>query len=458
MDVVAHVLPQRRAPVALRDDVLGPGDRQRRHGLDRPAPLVRLAGIGLVELLGRHLRRRRLVHPDLVVEPAGGLRSALHHQVAPDLVGVVAQPVRIASGGRQQQQPRRLDRVAGDGDGTGALAVLAPVVEVGDAGGPTGGVVDEDAADHAVGTDLGTVREGVGDVGDQRAGLGVDLAPLQAEAAVDAVRPVAEAAVGDRDRADPGLDAGRLRAAQEDVAVATDRVGVVRVRVRVAPRPVLAGDRQLLLDRLVERLQLAVGQWPVGPYPVRTEGMEVGRVEARRVAGVVHHRPADAASGVVRAQRDGVAAADLARFGPVQRVRPALVGDPVPVRVPERPGVQADHLPAGAGQALGEDAAAGTGAHHHQVDLVLEVVAAHVPPQLMIRAAAVLGDEPGRLVTRPDLAVVASHRSASLPDRSACSCLARSMRSANGTGSRSKASATSHFSRALTPGFRYPRG
>ena len=96
--VVAHVLPQRFAPVSLRGDVFGPGDRQRADGLDGPAALVGLARVGLVELFAADLRRRRLVHADLVVEPAGGLRGALHHQVAADLVVVVAQPVRDTGG------------------------------------------------------------------------------------------------------------------------------------------------------------------------------------------------------------------------------------------------------------------------------------------------------------------------------------------------------------------------
>ena len=49
VDVVAHVLAQHVTPVALGDDVLGVGDRQRRHALDRePAPVV-LGRIGLVE-------------------------------------------------------------------------------------------------------------------------------------------------------------------------------------------------------------------------------------------------------------------------------------------------------------------------------------------------------------------------------------------------------------------------
>ena len=207
MHVVAHVLAQRGAPVALGGDVLGPGDRQRRDGLDGEPALVVLGRVGLVELLAADLGRRRLVHPDLGVEAAGGLRRALHHQVAADLVEVVAQPVREASGGGVEQQPRRLDRVAGDRDHPGPLEAGDAVADVVHAGGPAGALVDLDAGDHAVGADLGAVGERVGDVGDQRRGLGVDLAALQAEAAVDAVRPVAEAAVGDRDRADLRGDA-----------------------------------------------------------------------------------------------------------------------------------------------------------------------------------------------------------------------------------------------------------
>ena len=68
--VVAHVVAQGRAPVALGGDVLGPGDRQRRDGLDGEPALVGLGRVGLVELLGADLGRRRLVHAHLGVEPA----------------------------------------------------------------------------------------------------------------------------------------------------------------------------------------------------------------------------------------------------------------------------------------------------------------------------------------------------------------------------------------------------
>ena len=52
------------------------------------------------------------------------------------------------------------------------------------------------------------------------------------------------------------------------VGAAGDRVGGVRVAVRVPPRPVLPGDRQLALDALVVRLEVPVGDRPVGADPV----------------------------------------------------------------------------------------------------------------------------------------------------------------------------------------------
>src|SRR6185503_459133 len=113
-------------------------------------------------------------------------------------------------------------------------------------------------------------------------------------------------------------DADRLRTAQEDLAVATDPVRMMRVAVRIAPWPVLPGHRQFLLDRLVVRPEVPVVDRPVRADPVLAEGAEVGRMEARRVAGVVHHRAADPAAGVVRAERYRIGAADLAWLGPVQ--------------------------------------------------------------------------------------------------------------------------------------------
>ena len=291
------------------------------------------------------------------------------------------------------------------------------------------------------------MRQRVGHVRDQRAGLRVHLASLQAEAAVDAVRPVAERAVGDAHRADAHLDPRGPRALPSAPGGARDRMRAVRVAVRIAPRPVLAGDGQLALDALVVRLELVVRIRPVGADAVFGLRAEVGRMEPRRVAGVVDHRAADAMAGVVLAQLDVVAAADDPLVGPVDRVRAGLVGDPVAVRVPERPLLEHDDAPALAGEPLREQAAAGAAADDRDVDLVVVAVAGH-RARLRDRAAVhveqlvgvVSGGVDGPLEEQPPL-----HRSTS-------------RRRTSSTGSSSNASSPSHCSVSPAPSRLYPRG
>ena len=248
---------------------------------------------------------------------------------------------------------------------------------------------------------------------DQRARLGVDLASLQAESPVDAMRAVAEPAVRNGDRSDLGRDAQLPGAAQEHLAVAAHRVRPVRVAVRVAPGPVLARDRQFLLDRPVVRQQVAVAERPVRAHPVLAEGGEVAGMEARRVARVVHHGAAHAAARVVRAERHRVGPADHPRLGPVQVMRRGLVAEPVGVRVPERPGVQGGHPPAGPGQPLQQHRAACPAAHDDQVDLVSVGELPHVAAEPMVRPGAVVGQQPGRFVPITDLAAHSPSRTGS---------------------------------------------
>ena len=356
---------------------------------------------------------------------------------------MVADAVGVRCAGRAQQQPRRLDRVRGHRDRGRPLNPLATIAQIADAG-RAAGLVDLDVADHAAVAHLDAVRERVGKVGDERAGLRADLAALQAEAAVDAVRTVAERAVDDRHRADPHLDPRLLGAAQGALGHPAQGMRRVRVAVRVAPRPVLAGDRQLLLEALVVRLEVAVGDRPVDADAVARIRLEVRGMEARRVAGVVDHRPADAVAAVVLAELDGVLSADHALLGPVEVVRSRLIGDPVAVGVPERPGLEDGDPPAAAGEALGEDTAAGARADHDEVDLVLVAEPAH---RLRLRHGAAVDVEQERRVVlrrahgalekaRPPR--IGAHRS---PPRSATS----------GTGSTSTSSSPSQLSRSPTP-------
>ena len=274
MVVVAHVLAQRRAPVAVREYVLGPLDRQRPDGLDRRSR----ARTRAPDRSRRTARRRSpAAAPCTCASPPGkrpgDLRCALHHHVPTDLIGRVGEPAREAAARGVEQQARRLDRVAGDSDRVGALKVFSSVlVEVRDPGDPAGRLVELDPRRHAVSADLGAVRDRVRDVGDERRGLGVHLAALQAEPAVDAVRTVAERTVRDPDRSDPDLDPELPRARPGALRATRDRVRAMRVAVRIAPRPVLAGDRQLELEALVMALEIAVGDRPVGADAVSGRG------------------------------------------------------------------------------------------------------------------------------------------------------------------------------------------
>ncbi len=246
------------------------------------------------------------------------------------------------------------------------------------------------------------MRQRVRDVGHQRRGLRPDAAALQTESAVDAVRPLPESAVGDRHRADAGSDAQAAGAAQEDLAVAPDRVRAHRVAVRLAPGPVLPSDRQLLFQRSVIAANVVIVDGPIGADAVARGGAEVAGVEARRVAGVVHHRSADASAGVVRSQWHRVAAADHPGIGPVQVMRSGLVGHPVPLWIPERPGFQCGDAPAGPRQSLQEHRSAGPAADDDHVDLVPVVEPAHVVDQRRRHAVATVREQPGRFVAVTD--------------------------------------------------------
>ena len=324
-------------------------------------------------------------------------------------------------------------------------------MQVTDPGHAPGRVVEHHLGGHAVRADLGAVLDRVGNVGHQRRCLGVDLAALQAIAAVDAVRTVAERAVGDADRPDAHLDAELAGAVARGVGAAGDRMRRVRVAVRVAPRPEVAGHRQFELEALVVALEVGVADRPVLPHPVATADLEVGGMKSRAVAGVVDHRAADPVPAVVLAELDRIRAAGDAVVGPVEPVRSGFVGDPVLVGIPERAGLEHHDLPAASRQPLSERAAAGARADDHEVDRERVVVARH--PLARHRAAVDVEQERRVVVGRPQRA--AQQRAQLVP----AAHVPRTPRcSVSLTGSRSNAGAPSQLSRWPTPSRAYPRG
>ncbi len=329
-------------------------------------------------MLRRDLRWRRLVHPQLCGVAAGGLGRPLDHDIPPHLVIVVAEAARVSSAGRVEEQARRLDRVAGDRHRTSALVIRSSVavVDIRDPGGPVP-PVDLDTGGHGSGAHLHTMGESIGKVGDVGAGLGVDLAPLQAVPAVDAVRPVAEGAVDDADGANAHGQTQLVGPLPDHGGGAADRVGREGVAVRIPPGPVLPGHRKLTLHLLVVGFQVPVRDRPVGADAVAGEGLEVGRMKAGGVARVVDHRAAHPAAAVVLAQLDGIGATDDALVRPVDAVGTGLVAHPVLVRVPEGPRLENHDAPSVARQPLGQDRATGTGADDAEVDLIAFRVPVH---------------------------------------------------------------------------------
>ena len=202
--------------------------------------------------------------------------------------------------------------------------------------------------------------------------------------------------------------------------------------------------------------QIRIGDRPVGSDAVTRVDLEVGRVKARGVSGVVDHRAADAPPGVVLAQLDRVRAADDPRLGPVERVGAGLVRDPVLVGIPERPGLQHEHPPAPAGEPLRQRGPAGAGADDQHVDRLVARVTAHpLPPRhaatvrVEQEGGVVLGRAPGALRrdTQPSF-TPGPARARRRPDRSRTPAAPPSARAARGRAVRTRAGRRAHRSRS----------
>ena len=212
---------------------------------------------------------------------------------------------------------------------------------------------------------------------DERAGLGVHLAPLEAEAPVDAVRPVPEAAVRDRHGAHAHLDAARACPLPRPFGGAAHGMRAMWIVVRIAPWPPLPGHGELTLEHAVVLAQVGVADRPVSPDAVHRTGREIRGMKPWRIAGEVRHRAAHAEAAVVLPHLDGVLPGDDSGVVPVEMRRAGLVRHPVAVGVPERPPLQDDDAPPGPRKPLGEHAAPGAAADDRHVDRLVVAEPAH---------------------------------------------------------------------------------
>src|SRR5215469_7869754 len=136
-----------------------------------------------------------------------------------------------------QQQPWRLDRISAYENNSRTLKVLlALCVKIHNTI-CTPVVAHRHSRDHAAIANLGAILQRVRHVRYQRGGLRSDLAPLDAEATIDAVRPITMRGRENRYRptgthCNPQLCAAR----NQRVANAAHRVRRVRMSMRFSPR------------------------------------------------------------------------------------------------------------------------------------------------------------------------------------------------------------------------------
>ena len=326
-------------------------------------------GIGLVELLGQRVRGRRLVHAHRLIEAAQHHVAGLRHQVAADGAAGVGEPVLESRAGGVQQQARRLNGVAGDDDRLRALEVRHCHRDRSSDTGDAAVFAQFDARDHAVVADLRALFERVGNMGDQRAGLGAHFAALDAEAAIDAVRAVAVRAGENGNRAaDRHRDVERGAALDQRVADAAHRMRPVGIAVRMAPGIIRGpGDRHFQFELLIVGLNVFVGDGPVGADAIARVDLEVGRVKPRRERGPVHRAAAHALAAVVRAEGQRIGAAGDARIVPVELCEPASSLTQSRSVSQNGPASKPNHVEAGAGQALQQHAAGRAHADDHVI-------------------------------------------------------------------------------------------
>ena len=329
----------------------------------------------------RHLRATLEVHParhDRVDRPAH-----VPHEIAAHLTGRVGHPVRILRRRRVQQQTRRLHRVAGDEDGARLLfMVIARLVGIDHAGDRAARVVG-DAQRHAFGPQLemsGRLR--LRDLGVERRPFRADGAACHAEADLMARRPpVARLGIDRHVAAVELLVADALRARGQHFVV------VVAGQPRDAVR---AGDAELVLGLVVERLEFLEAQRPVQQVgaldlAVDRARLELVFLEAQRGAGPVHGGAADRLADPERQAGIERAGAD-ALVEPAQPAehRVVVVDDVAqPSRGPASR--QTTSMPFCA-SSFDECAAAGAGADHHNDGVVLQIKClghGSFPPQVL---------------------------------------------------------------------------
>ena len=233
--------------------------------------------IGLVKFFGQGVRRRRFIHPYRLFETSQDNVSRLRHQIAADRAAGVGESIFEAGASGVQQQPRRLDGITTDNHRLRFLemccAVVVEIMYAGDAS----LFAQFHSRDHASVANLRAIFQSVGNMRDQRAGLRTDLAALNAEAAIDAVRPVSMRTGENGNRAaNRNRNVERGTTANQRVADAAHGMRSISVSMRMSPRIVgRASDRHFQFQLLVIRKNILIRDGPVDAHAVAGIDFEV---------------------------------------------------------------------------------------------------------------------------------------------------------------------------------------
>ena len=232
--------------------------------------------------------------------------AAVEHQVLADDAARVGQAAAETIRLRVEQQPRRLGAVRADDDRLGALEELAlcraskyftPVTR------PRASVSILRTYEFGR-ISQRPVATATGNHRDERAGFRADLAAeAEAEAALHAGRPagygVDAIASGAGNAVQPSFGAPRLE--QHSRGLRRMRRHRIRSRPRRIERPRRAGHADFPVDLRVVRLEILIGDGPVGEAgardrPLHARFLEIDLAEAPEVRREVHARAADAAA------------------------------------------------------------------------------------------------------------------------------------------------------------------
>ena len=150
---------------------------------------------------------------------------------------------------------------------------------------------------------LGTVGNGIGHMGNQRACFRTDLAALQTKSAIDAVWTISVRCGEDRNRPSRNCANPQFRTpTHKNVADPAKRMRSIRMPVWIAPRkPGWSGNGDLPLQQFIIRFEIPIRNRPIDAYAVFRVHPKIRRMKTRGESCPVNSASTDSLTAVVRA-------------------------------------------------------------------------------------------------------------------------------------------------------------